>query len=217
MQDLKKIYFKGSHYYHTKTYLKTSISKDLTLFSYASKAHKNLVAPKSYAIPLLKNTLPKSQSLGRHYMNPYYYFKNKNHLKDYVILGIGGNIEKKDGDCMVRFWKLFKRIRNKNAIIFRATILKNPAFGYTQQNDFYNTIIWLKTKLGIVDFWSFCAYLERLFQRERKRPFKNAPRTLDLDIIGFKNKIIRLNTLKIPHIAWNQRPSVRIVLFGRNV
>ena len=46
----------------------------------------------------------------------------------------------------------------------------------------------------------------------RRRTFANAPRTLDLDIIFFDNRIIETENLTIPHSEWFKRASVVIPL-----
>lgn len=199
----KKITQKSSHYFGIKTYQQIKIGSNMTSF-----------IP---AIPLCKTQFFALHKIPRFYFvrspNPYCAFKAYKKLKNYAILGVGANC----GECLVTFWKLFYKLKNKNAIISISSILKNPAFGYTAQADFYNAILWIKTRLGYVDFWSLCAYLERSFGRNRKRPFKNAPRTLDIDIIGFKNQYLKFKHLQIPHIAWSQRLSVRIPLLERRV
>jgi 2-amino-4-hydroxy-6-hydroxymethyldihydropteridine diphosphokinase len=50
--------------------------------------------------------------------------------------------------------------------------------------------------------------LEKIFRR--KRSFKNAPRTLDIDIIFFNNIKIANKKLIVPHKAWTKRESVII-------
>jgi 2-amino-4-hydroxy-6-hydroxymethyldihydropteridine diphosphokinase len=47
---------------------------------------------------------------------------------------------------------------------------------------------------------------------KRTRSFKDAPRTLDIDIIFFANKKINTKQLTIPHKNWSQRESVVIPL-----
>lgn len=195
-----KIRFNSKHYYGVKTYSIKHLSKDLIEFR-----------PMISHLQIWNPTLIKVARF-RKVRKPTPYHCLKAVKKDCVILGVGANC----GESLVRFWKLLKRLSNKNVIIAISTILKNPAFGYTQQADFYNMVIFLRTHLGIADFWSLCAYLERSFGRGRKRPFKNAPRTLDLDIIAFKNQRITLGGLEIPHKAWSERQSVKIPLFGAN-
>ena len=56
--------------------------------------------------------------------------------------------------------------------------------------------------------------LEKKFAR--KRSFANAPRTLDLDIIFFDNRIVNTKKLQIPHPSWQKRESVTIPLMDIN-
>jgi len=59
----------------------------------------------------------------------------------------------------------------------------------------------------------FLDYLMRLEKRfARKRSFANAPRTLDLDIIFFDNRVVKTQKLQIPHAKWFERESVLIPL-----
>lgn len=192
------------HYFGIKTYRQIKISPKITYLVYALPPLQCKPFALQPKIPRFTLVRPP---------NPYRLFKAHKQLKQYAILGIGANC----GECLITFWKLFKRFKKKNVIISLSSILKNPAFGWEAQADFYNAILWVKTKLGYVEFWSFCAYLERIFGRNRKRPFKNAPRTLDIDIIGFKNQFLRFKHLQIPHIAWSLRESVRIPLLERKV
>lgn len=187
-------------YFGSKSYKITSLKKDFLLYT-----PKHF--PKNNAFSLTRK-IPKSRFIRP--PSPYDLFKNNSKLKSYTLLGIGSN----QGDSLTIFWKLFLRLKKKNAIIAYSPFLKNPAFGYTQQADFYNGIVWIKTQLCCANFFSFCFYLERIFGRKRKREFKNAPRTLDLDILGFKNKTIRFKHLCIPHKEWANRPSVTIPLKG---
>ena len=47
--------------------------------------------------------------------------------------------------------------QNLTKVKEKGNFLKNPAFGYTQQADFYNGIVWIKTQLCCADFFSFKA------------------------------------------------------------
>lgn len=209
-QKNSPIKIKGSpHYFGIKTYRQTKIAENLTFFTHTLPPPTTKAYQTKAFIPCLK--IPHFCSVRL--PNPYREFKAYKKLKKYVILGIGANC----GKCLVTFWKLVFRLKTKNAIISFSSILKNPAFGYTAQADFYNAILWVETKLNYVEFWSLCSYLERIFGRNRKRPFKNAPRTLDIDIIGFKDQTLRLKHLQIPHIAWFARESVKIPLLERKI
>jgi 2-amino-4-hydroxy-6-hydroxymethyldihydropteridine diphosphokinase len=136
--------------------------------------------------------------------------KSSSSLRYEVTLGIGGNI----GDVRRRFEHLFfffKR-EKKVKIIKTSLILKNPPFGYTKQDDFFNSIIVLKTSMQPRAFLHYLHRVEKKFGR--RRSFANAPRTLDLDILFFDNRKINTKELQIPHAAWAQRESVVIPLAG---
>ncbi|WP_104722055.1 2-amino-4-hydroxy-6-hydroxymethyldihydropteridine diphosphokinase [Helicobacter mesocricetorum] len=196
----KKILTKKS-YYATKTY---NIIEYKPNFSY--------IIPTLFKPKYLFKIRKKFSKFLIQTSNPYHLFTRQSFksLRSYAILGIGGN----KGNVLETFWRLFNKLKNRNTIICHSPFLKNPAFGYTQQANFYNGIIWIKTNLCPIDFFSYCMYLERIFKRERKRAFKNAPRTLDIDILGFKNKKITLHQLRIPHKEWSKRESVLIPLKG---
>jgi 2-amino-4-hydroxy-6-hydroxymethyldihydropteridine diphosphokinase len=60
------------------------------------------------------------------------------------------------------------------------------------------------------EFFKNMQRLENWFKRTRS--FKDAPRTLDIDIIFFDNLQINTEKLTIPHKSWYQRESVVIPL-----
>ena len=59
---------------------------------------------------------------------------------------------------------------------------------------------------------NYLLHLEKKFGR--KRSFENAPRTLDLDMIFFDNRVINTPSLTLPHPSWSIRESVVIPLAG---
>ena len=127
-----------------------------------------------------------------------------------TVVGIGGNV----GDVRRRFEHLFTALRRERRVFVVKTslILKNPPFGYTKQDDFFNSIVVLKTSMQPKVFLRYLLRLEKRFGRERT--FANAPRTLDLDIIFFDNRKIDTKDLIVPHPNYTQRESVLIPLKG---
>jgi len=95
-------------------------------------------------------------------------------------------------------------------------MLKNPPFGYVDQDDFLNSIITVSTSMSPNETLRFLLHTEKRFGR--KRSFANAPRTLDLDILFFDDLKIDRPHLKIPHPQWCERESVLIPMsFMRTV
>jgi 2-amino-4-hydroxy-6-hydroxymethyldihydropteridine diphosphokinase len=128
-------------------------------------------------------------------------------LKRYrVTLGVGGNV----GDLLRRLEKLavfFKRSRLCD-LLQTGAILKNPPFGYLEQEDFYNSVMIVRTNLGPRAFLKYILEVERRFGR--KRSFANAPRTLDIDMIFYEERKMNTKELTLPHPAWKDRASVVI-------
>ena len=126
----------------------------------------------------------------------------------WALVGAGGNV----GDVPRRFKKLSLSLRSHPRVRLAATapLLKNPPFGYLEQPHFYNTLLLVRTTLSPQELLRFLLGRERRFGR--RRTFKNAPRTLDLDIIFYENLRIRKKGLAIPHPKWRERLSVTIPL-----
>lgn len=125
-----------------------------------------------------------------------------------ITIGIGGNI----GDVKKRFKKLFFILQKDSRFILEHTspILKNPPFGYINQDDFYNAIMVLRTNLSPIESLNIFQKYEYRFKRTRS--FQDAPRTLDIDIIFYDNIKRVSKRLIIPHIGYKKRKSVLIPL-----
>ena len=128
--------------------------------------------------------------------------------KNISLIGIGGNVGdvKKSFDKLVRLFMDDRRLR----VIETSSILKNPPFGYLEQDDFYNSVIKIETSLDAKSLLKILQHYEKRFKRVRS--FKDAPRTLDLDILFFNNECHKRRGLIIPHPKWQERPSVIIPL-----
>ena len=125
-------------------------------------------------------------------------------------IGIGSN----KGQSFRIFNQLFLWLARHRSFTILSTspIYQNPAFGYTPQSDFYNATLTLQTPLSLREVFGIIFYLERKFARPRIREFKNAPRTLDIDLIFFNHLKLNYPHLKLPHPYWKQRESVIIPL-----
>jgi 2-amino-4-hydroxy-6-hydroxymethyldihydropteridine diphosphokinase len=126
-----------------------------------------------------------------------------------ALIGVGGNL----GDCKRRFNKLLVKLqRDKQLKVLASSIIfKNPPFGYLKQDYFFNTLFLIDTKLSPIELLVYLQRVEKHFGRVRL--FKDAPRTLDLDIIFYeKEKIKKVPKLIIPHPHWKDRESVTLPL-----
>jgi len=139
----------------------------------------------------------------------YPYLSKKKSTKPFqALLGIGGNM----GDVPRRFNHLFIMLQRSSfvEIVETSPILKNPPFGYLEQDDFHNALIIVKTCLRPKALLRYILHIEKKFGR--KRSFPDAPRTLDIDMIFFEEVIMQSKELTIPHPHWASRTSVIIPL-----
>ena len=82
--------------------------------------------------------------------------------------------------------------------------------GYTDQPDFVNAVCLLETGLEPQALLSALHGIEAKFGRERT--FRNAPRTLDLDIIDFNGITLHSERLTLPHPRAHERSFVMLPL-----
>jgi len=125
-----------------------------------------------------------------------------------ALLGIGGNI----GDVPRRFEHLFHYLKRSRFlhVLESSPLLKNPPFGFLDQDDFHNALILVETNLTPKELLRYVLRVEKVFGR--KRLFKDGPRTLDIDLIFYEDVIMKSETLTLPHPGWIQRSSVLIPL-----
>jgi len=155
----------------------------------------------------MRKKLDKKNTLF--YQKNYPYLSKKKSTKPYqVLLGIGGNI----GDVPRRFNHLFYHLKKSSLvdIIETSPILKNPPFGYLEQEEFYNSLIIVKTCLTPKALLRYILHVEKKFGR--KRSFADAPRTLDIDMIFYEDRVVKTEELTLPHHGWMGRASVIIPL-----
>jgi len=123
------------------------------------------------------------------------------------ILGLGSNINPK-----IKLNRLIFRLLKDRRIFLVATspILINRAFGYKPQPDFYNAVALIKSDKSPAEMLKIAQHYEKIFGR--KRSFKNAPRTLDIDILYADAKARKSQRLILPHPGANSRISVILPL-----
>ena len=137
-----------------------------------------------------------------------YNIKRVSQKRHRVLLGLGGNI----GDVVRRFEHLFVFWQKSSflEVIETSPILRNPAFGYTEQPDFYNAVVLIATDMTPMQMLLYALRTEKHFGR--KRLFKDGPRTLDVDLIFYDDITMQSKRLTLPHPQWQERSSVLIPL-----
>jgi 2-amino-4-hydroxy-6-hydroxymethyldihydropteridine diphosphokinase len=75
-----------------------------------------------------------------------------------------------------------------------------------QGPDFINAVVLIQTQLRPLDLLHALQVLE--LQSGRERPYTNAPRTLDLDLIFYGDVAVATPELTLPHLRWHERAFV---------
>lgn len=83
---------------------------------------------------------------------------------------------------------------------------ETPPSGYLDQPDFLNGAAFARTLLDPNGLLQILQETETLFGKST--PFRNGPRTLDLDLLWFGTERIQTPTLILPHPRWSERSFV---------
>jgi 2-amino-4-hydroxy-6-hydroxymethyldihydropteridine diphosphokinase len=115
-----------------------------------------------------------------------------------AYLGLGSNL----GDRAAHLEFALEALRPVRVSPFYET----APLGYLEQAAFLNCVCEVETALSP---WALLGEIHRLENlRQRERPFPNAPRTLDIDIVLYSNFIVRSPRLTIPHPRLTERAFV---------
>ena len=87
-----------------------------------------------------------------------------------------------------------------------SSIYETPPVGFAGQPDFLNAVVALTSGLPPKDVLSIFQAVEE--GAGRVRAFRNGPRTLDLDLVFYGDRIVRTEGLILPHPRWKERSFV---------
>ena len=94
--------------------------------------------------------------------------------------------------------------------LVKASSLYRTAPFEAQGPDFINAVVLLQTQLSPLELLHALQALE--LQSGRERPYVNAPRTLDLDVIFYGDVVLETPELTLPHPRWQARAFVLLPL-----
>ena len=117
-----------------------------------------------------------------------------------AVLVLGGNIGDRFGYLNACCQYIESRI---GKIIKKSAVYETAAWGRTNQQDYLNLAVVIKTKLLPSELLVACLAIEALLDRKREERW--AERTVDVDIIFFNHMIISTKSLEIPHPRYHLR------------
>lgn len=126
-----------------------------------------------------------------------------------AVVALGANLGDRAGTLSAALAELEAR---GNVVLARSSFYETKPVGYLNQPDFLNAtaLVGVRATFSPEDFLAELLDIEKKFGRER--PFPNAPRTLDLDLIFFENEMRDTEFLTLPHPRWREREFVTIPL-----
>jgi 2-amino-4-hydroxy-6-hydroxymethyldihydropteridine diphosphokinase len=125
-----------------------------------------------------------------------------------AFIALGSNLDDPAAQVRAGFEELAMLRDTRLARV--SSLYRSAAVGYTGQPDFINAVAFIETALEPRELLSELLLIET--RRGRKRNFPNAPRTLDLDIVVYADRVIDEPGLTIPHPRMYDRPFVLVPL-----
>ena len=117
-----------------------------------------------------------------------------------VAIALGSNVGDRDAHldyAVSRLSQLLTDLRSSSRYD------TEPVDVIGDQPRFLNAAVVGRTTLGATELLAAIQQIEQ--QRGRERPYTNAPRTLDLDLILYGNAVISLPTVVVPHPRFRER------------
>lgn len=99
-------------------------------------------------------------------------------------------------------------------VLQTADFIRTTPYGVTEQEEFLNSAICIETLLEPEELLDFLQTIEA--EANRVRQLRWGPRTLDLDILFFDDRVIRSERLLIPHADMKNRDFVLVPLMQLN-
>ncbi|MDZ4201604.1 MAG: 2-amino-4-hydroxy-6-hydroxymethyldihydropteridine diphosphokinase [Gallionella sp.] len=91
-------------------------------------------------------------------------------------------------------------------LVARSSLYRSAPVGYLDQPDFVNAVAKVETTLTPQALLQALLRIEQ--QHGRERTFRNAPRTLDLDVLLYEDWSLHEHGLTVPHPHMHQRAFV---------
>jgi 2-amino-4-hydroxy-6-hydroxymethyldihydropteridine diphosphokinase len=124
-----------------------------------------------------------------------------------AFIGFGGNIG--DTRQLITDAIVCLALRSELQILAKSCFYQSAPVDATG-GDYINAVIEIETELTPYGLLHVCQAIEQEFGRER--PYSNAPRTLDLDILSFEGVIQNETELILPHPRIIERSFVLLPL-----
>jgi 2-amino-4-hydroxy-6-hydroxymethyldihydropteridine diphosphokinase len=121
-----------------------------------------------------------------------------------AYVGLGSNLERPREQVLAALDELERLPRTR--LVSRSRLYRSAPLGHEPQPDFVNAVARIDTGLAARRLLAELQAIEKRHARER--PFPNAPRTLDLDLLLYGEAVIDSDCLTVPHPRMHERAFV---------
>jgi 2-amino-4-hydroxy-6-hydroxymethyldihydropteridine diphosphokinase len=121
-----------------------------------------------------------------------------------AFVGLGSNLEDPSSQLQRAFADLDGLPETR--LVARSSLYRSAPVGYLDQPDFVNAVAQLET--GLTPQVLLQSLLDIEHRHGRERTFRNAPRTLDLDVLLYDDLQMHEHGLTIPHPQMHLRAFV---------
>lgn len=127
-------------------------------------------------------------------------------MSERAAIALGANL----GDRAATLSEAIRRIGAFGHIVAMSSLYETEPVGYLDQPRFLNAALLLDTELDPEALLDGLQAIEH--ELGRVRTFRNAPRTLDLDLLLYGNRVIETARLTVPHPRLHERAFVLVPL-----
>jgi len=125
-----------------------------------------------------------------------------------AYIALGSNLPSPAGSPRQTLDAAILRLSELGKVTARSSYYSTAPVGYADQPQFLNAAIALETGLDPQTLLDRLLAIERSLGRDRSHGIPNGPRTLDLDLLLYSNRVIRTESLQLPHPRMAQRAFV---------
>ncbi|MCF8261028.1 MAG: 2-amino-4-hydroxy-6-hydroxymethyldihydropteridine diphosphokinase [Melioribacteraceae bacterium] len=126
-----------------------------------------------------------------------------------VLLGVGTNVGSREKN-IEKTIDLIEADDNIE-IYLRSSVYESKAFGVTDQQNFFNLVLYLYTNYSPLQLYRRIKEIEVQVGRISRERW--GPREIDLDILFFNNDLIHSELLTIPHEGCYKRDFVLVPIY----
>ena len=113
-----------------------------------------------------------------------------------VLLGLGSNLGDRPGNIR----RALRQLETQGALRAVSSFYETQPVGYAEQGDFLNACAWLETGAGPSEVLETCHRIDQSL--DRVRTIRNGPRTIDVDILLWREAVemlVRERSPTVPH------------------